>query len=90
MRNPTFEWDENNEDKLIERHGVMPEEAEECFFNRHVTRKAGKNTYYLYGQTDTGRYLFLVFELRDTSTVRIYSGRNMTNDECSHFKRMKK
>jgi uncharacterized protein len=90
MKNLTFEWDENNEDKLIERHGVMPEEAEECFYNRRVIKKAGKNIYYLYGQTDTGRYLFLVFELKGTSTARIYSGRNMISDERSQFKRMKK
>jgi uncharacterized DUF497 family protein len=89
MRNLTFEWDEYNEDKLVERHGVMPEEAEECFFNRHVIKKAGKNIYYLYGQTDAGRYLFLVYELKSKSTVRIYSGRNMTTDERGKFKRKK-
>jgi uncharacterized DUF497 family protein len=41
-----FEWDENNEPKLLERHNVTRNEAEACFYNRHRIKKAGPNIYY--------------------------------------------
>lgn len=47
-----FEWDEYNELKLLDRHNVARDEVEECFYNRHRIKKAGPNSYYLYGQTD--------------------------------------
>ena len=42
FRNIEFEWDEGNIEELI-RHGIHPEEAEECFFNKYrITRNKRK------------------------------------------------
>jgi len=30
---PTFEWDDGNEEHLIGRHGIYPAEAEQVFYN---------------------------------------------------------
>lgn len=84
-----FEWDEFNELKLLERHNVTRDEAEECFYNRHRIKKAGANIYYLYGQTDEGRYLFLVYEIRETGLLRVYSAREMTKEERGKFRHKK-
>ena len=56
-----FEWDEYNEEHIAE-HSVTPDEVEACFFNPYILKrkKRGKRRYYLYGQTDGGRYLFIV------------------------------
>lgn len=76
---PAFQWDDGNETHLVERHDVYPAEAEQVFYNgAHVRRGGG--VYYAYGQDDSGRYLFLVFELRD-GAVRKFSGRDMTENE---------
>ncbi len=31
---PEFEWDDANEQKLLDRHGASAREAEECFASR--------------------------------------------------------
>ena len=90
MQELIFEWDEANEEKIIERHGVAPEEAEECFFNRHRIKRAGKNVFFLYGQSDEGRFLFLVYERKGREVIRIYSAREMTPTERGKFRRKKK
>ena len=89
MAEPVFEWDEYNEAKLLERHNVTLDEAEECFYSYHCIKKAGPNIYYAYGQTDEGRFLFLVYELKDSHIIRIYSAREMTREERGKFRRKK-
>ncbi len=81
-----FEWDRHNEDKIQQRHNVLSEEAEECFFNRHKIRRYGSR-YWLYGQTDTGRYLFIVYIKKRADKVRVISARDMTDRERQHFRR---
>ena len=66
-----FEWDEYNEEKVAS-HGVQPEEVEQCFFNRHLhKRKPGSaDRWYLFGRTDGGRALFVVYQNRGGGLVR--------------------
>lgn len=77
---PEFEWDEFNENKLLESHGVTAAEAEECFANPNSRRRVGDD-YLLLGATDGGRRLFLVYEQKLNGVVRVYSGRDMTDGE---------
>lgn len=62
---PEFEWDEENEEKVLS-HGVRPEEVEQCFFNRHLRKRKPKSIdrWYLFGRTDGGRALFVVYQKR--------------------------
>jgi uncharacterized protein len=72
---PEFDWDDDNVEHLMERHGIHPEEAEQVFYNGpHVRR--GRRVYLAYGQDDAGRYLAVIFVTRG-SRVRVISARPM-------------
>lgn len=77
---PEFEWDEHNEEKLQERHGVSAMEAEQCFANIHTKRRQGEDLVML-GKTDGDRMLLLVYEQKPNGVVRVYSGRDMSEKE---------
>jgi uncharacterized DUF497 family protein len=74
-----FEWDEANEEKLLLRHFVRADEVEQVFYNRPMVRRQG-NDYVAVGQTDAGRWLKVFFE-RQSSNVRAYSARDLTESE---------
>jgi len=77
---PEFEWDENNEDKLLANHNVSALEAEQCFANPHTKRRRG-DALLMLGVTDGGRMLLLVYEQKPGGVVRVYSAREMTENE---------
>jgi uncharacterized DUF497 family protein len=79
-RVPAFEWDEHNEEKLLERHNVSALEAEQCFANPNTRRRYGEDLLLL-GVTDGGRMLFLVYQQKANGVVRVYSAREMTDKE---------
>lgn len=82
---PEFEWDEDNAEHIIGGHDVYPDEVEEVFHNGpHVLR--GGDRYRVFGQMDSGRYLFIICELRG-STVRIVTARDMTPPERRYYER---
>jgi uncharacterized DUF497 family protein len=66
-----FDWDDHNEAKVL-LHDVRPEEVEECFFNRHLRKRKPKavDRWYLFGRTDGGRPLFIVYQDRGGGVVR--------------------
>jgi len=87
-----FEWDEGNSDKNWVAHQVTQAECEQIFFNlpRVVGRQAGKKPgevrYYVLGQTDRGRLLFLVVTIR-RQRLRVISARDMTAKERKAYDR---
>lgn len=83
---PEFQWDEDNEEKLLRRHNVSALEAEQCFANPHTKRRHG-DVLLMLGATDSGRMLFLVYEQKATGVVRIYSAREMTDRERRTYRR---
>ena len=70
-----FEWDEYNISEL-DRHSVVPGEAEEGFYNEHEVfrnkKKPGRRylTYKLNGKTDSGKKLLLIFFVKEKTKVR--------------------
>jgi uncharacterized DUF497 family protein len=66
-----FEWDEENEEK-VRFHAVTPEEVEQCFFNRHLRKRKPRSVdrWYLFGRTDGGRALFVVYQSLGRNEVR--------------------
>jgi uncharacterized DUF497 family protein len=83
-----FIWDESNAIKNVVRHDTYPDEIEEVFYNRYKLRKTKQDRFLLYGVTDSGRYLFVVFiikERRNRNLVRIISARDMTKKEKSYY-----
>lgn len=83
---PEFEWDEANEQKLLDRHGVSAREAEECFANPHTKKRSG-DAMLMFGMTDDGRMLLLVYERKAGGVVRVYSAREMNERERSVYHR---
>lgn len=86
---PEFDWDENNEDKLLGRHDVTAAEAEESFANPNARRRVGQRLLLL-GVTDGGRMLFIVYEQKQDGIVRVLSARDMTDGERRAYRRTAK
>ena len=81
-----FDWDDGNADKNRESHNVSPREAEQVFFNRplivadDVKHSGTERRYFVLGQTDDNRPLFLAFTLRG-DLIRVISARDMSRRE---------
>lgn len=86
-----FNWDEGNATKNWEKHRVSRWESEQVFFNQPLISAPDldhseiENRYYLLGQTDFGRKLFVVFTIRN-DLIRIISARDMSKKELEVFK----
>jgi uncharacterized protein len=81
-----FEWDQHNSEKIKTKHAVTPVECEQVFFNIPVIagddekHSKAENRFYVLGQADSGRLLFLVFTVRNDK-VRVISARDMNRKE---------
>lgn len=85
---PEFEWDENNEDKLLRNHNVSAAEAAQCFANPHPGPRRVGDDLLMLGITDGGRMLLLVYEQKPNGVVRVYSAREQTDKERRTFRRV--
>lgn len=81
-----FDWDEGNKQKNWEKHQVDYRECEEVFFNKPLligddtNHSFQERRYYVLGQTDIGRALFLVFTVRN-SKICVISARDQSKKE---------
>ena len=81
-----FEWDKGNINKNQIKHNVRVFECEEIFFNKSLLifsdekHSRAENRYYVLGQTDLNRRLFMVFTIRKNK-IRIISARDMSRKE---------
>lgn len=81
-----FDWDKHNSEKVRTRHDVTPVECEQVFFNLPVIagddekHSETENRFYVLGQTDSDRLLFLVFTVRKDK-LRVISARDMNKKE---------
>ncbi len=82
----SFEWNKGNIDKNLKKHGVTNKEAENVFENKPLLvsedREHSKTErrYQALGKTDTDRFIFISFTVRNDS-VRIISARDMSRKE---------
>jgi len=76
-----FHWDEENEKHILWRHNVTRSEVESVFIGDPYFRIGRDGTRYVYGQTSSGRYLFVVYLYIGTGVVRIITARDMTKRE---------
>ena len=81
-----FDWDEGNVDKNWDSHRVSPHEAEQVFFNHplivadDVNHSGTERRYFVLGQTDDNRALFVAFTLQ-RDLIRAISARDMSRGE---------
>jgi uncharacterized DUF497 family protein len=88
-----FIWLPEIIDKLIVKHHVTQDEAEEVFFNRPRFRfvekgyRKGEDVYAAGGRTDAGRYLIVFFIYKSNNSALILSSRNMDKKERKRYGR---
>ncbi len=81
-----FQRDEGNIDKNLVSHGVTSLECEQGFFNiplisyEDIRHSQIEKRYFALGKTDAGRFLFIVFTVRNKQ-IRIISARDMNKKE---------
>ncbi len=81
-----FEWDQGNVEKNWEKHRVSYIECEEVFFNQPLLvqedqiHSKHEPRFYILGNTNEGRHLFIVFTVR-RNKIRVISARNMSRRE---------
>lgn len=81
-----FDWDEANLAKNWEKHRVTPWECEQVFFNvplvvaDDLAHSTVEPRYYVLGETDAERRLFIVFTIRNRR-IRVISARDMSPKE---------
>lgn len=86
-----FDWDHGNINKNWMRHRVSDSECEQVFFNQpliilpDVKHSSKEERFYALGQTDSERYLFVVFGIR-RKLIRIISARDMNRKEKKVYK----
>jgi len=85
-----FEWDDGNRDKNWEKHQVSNSDCEEVFFNLPLllhpdpTHSQAEDRYYVLGQTNEGRRLFISFTIRGEN-IRVISARDMSKRERNFY-----
>jgi len=88
-----FVWLPDILEKLIVKHHVTQDEAEEVFFSHPQYRfiekghRSGQDVYSVSGQTDAGRYLIVFFVHKPNNTALILSARDMDGRERKHYER---
>ncbi|HEY88895.1 MAG TPA: BrnT family toxin [Thermoflexia bacterium] len=84
-------WLDEVEDKIIRKHQVWPDEAEEVLLGRPHVRfmerghRPGEDLYAAFGQTTGGRYLTLFFLLKPRNVALMITARDMTNKEGKRY-----
>lgn len=93
MRIDNFIWLPNIVEKVGTKHGAIPEEIEEVFFNQpkyrfvELGQRKGDNVYSAAGQTDSGRYLIVFFIYKSPASAMILSARDMDRKERKRYER---
>jgi uncharacterized protein len=87
-----FDWDDGNERKSAEKHGVSRAEAEQIFLNEpllidaDVKHSAEERRLQALGRTDEGRRLHVTFTLRgEGKLIRVVSARDMNRKERGFY-----
>jgi uncharacterized DUF497 family protein len=81
-----FQWDDGNSEKNWISHQVAKSECEQIFFNQPLVigndEKHSKieKRYYVLGQTDSDRQLYIVCTARQ-NLIRVISARDMSKKE---------
>jgi uncharacterized DUF497 family protein len=91
--NDEFEWDENNEDKIAEKHQVDRYEAEQAardpnrWFSREGEDRHGNPRYHGIGKTIDGRILFFIVDRKGSRLWRIGSCKDAQLPEKRYYRK---
>ena len=84
-------WDARNVDHIAE-HQVVSSEVQEVIFEDapHYRHGPAEAIYHVYGQSDAGRYLFVVLRMLGRNRGRVVTARGMTGKEKRLYHRVQK
>lgn len=81
-------WKDELREKILYKHGVTQEEVEEVIYKpKSEARKHGSNRYLVFGQTQDGRYLFIVLDEEEKGIFTPVTARDMTMSEKHAYKK---
>lgn len=89
-----FDWDNGNIDKNYNKHNVTNRESEEVFINepkfifKDESHSLDETRYGIFGSTNNGRLLSLVFIMR-SEKIRIITARDMSRKERRVYEKNK-
>jgi len=84
-------WLDRFVDKIIRKHNVYPEEVEEIFYKDPLLRRLerghveGEDLFVGFGRTNAGRYLSVLFVLKENKRALVISARDMTTSERKKY-----
>ena len=82
---PPITWNDESEEHIA-GHNVLPHEVEEVVYTHPRLKKRGRDdTTLFYGQSNAGRYLFIVTDEALDGGMYIVTARDMTNAERREF-----
>lgn len=90
-----FDWDNGNISKNWNSHAVSVGESEEVFFNEPFfvfhdeKHSVSEKRFFILGETNGGRELFIVFTVRKNK-IRVISSRDMHRKERIEYEKLKK
>ncbi len=80
-----FIWMDWVVEKIVTKHGVSPDEVEQCFFNAPFKLlRGGSDKYKFMSRSDGGRYLAVIFAWED-HWVKVISARDMDAKERRYY-----
>lgn len=88
-----FDWDQGNLEH-IKKHGVDFKECEEVFvnlpaiLNEDETHSQSEERLRVYGQTNKGRLILIIFTVRKNK-IRVISARNQNKKERREYEKIK-
>jgi len=91
MRVQEVIWLEEIEDKIIRKHQVWPDEADEVLLGHPHVRfmerghRPGEDLYAAFGQTTGGRYLAVFYLFKPPDAALVISVREMTDKERKRY-----
>lgn len=88
-----FDWDKGNITKSLFNHGVEYVECEQVFFNKPLlinydyTHSSRESRFRALGRTDSNRYLFIIFTIRENK-IRVISARDQSKKERKQYEKV--
>jgi len=76
-----FDWDEQNLEHIHSHHVEDYEVEDVLLFDEPLYYRREENKYCVFGVTNGGRYLFIVFVVKGMELIRVITARNMTKAE---------
>ena len=82
-----FLWNDENIEHIA-RYGILPDEVEDVAFDDEPWVRVGrKGTRYMLGYTVAGRYLFIVYVLKEKGVARVITGMDMDEKTKKLYKK---